>query len=174
MEQQPGRKAGFSLSQLKGENLKDVIIQFIKFGIVGVSNTLISLAVYYVCVLALGWHYQVGNLLGFVIGTTNAYFWNSRYVFKMGAHRTFAEHAKSYAKTFVAYGGTFLLSTALLWLWVDRLGISDKIAPLINLCITIPLNFVINKFWTFKKNPRPAACQAAHGQDADVPDTAGR
>ena len=130
------------------------MVQFIKFGIVGVSNTLISLGVYYLCVYAFKWHYQVGNVLGFVISVTNAYYWNSRYVFKMGAHRSFKEHTLAYMKTITAYGGTFLLSTVLLWLWVEALGISEAIAPIINLLITIPLNYVINKFWTFKKSKK--------------------
>ena len=51
---------------------------------------------------------------------------------------------------FFSYGGTSLLSTFLLWLEV-QLGVSKVIAPVVNLIITIPLNFVINKFWTFRK-----------------------
>ncbi|MEG2931919.1 MAG: GtrA family protein [Ruthenibacterium sp.] len=30
-------------------------------------------------------------------------------------------------------------------------GVSEWIAPVINLVITIPLNFILNKFWTFKQ-----------------------
>ena len=41
--------------------------QFVKFGIVGVSNTLISLAVYQIALNALGMHYLAANLLGLVI-----------------------------------------------------------------------------------------------------------
>jgi len=43
------------------------------------------------------------------------------------------------------------LSSALLFLLVQVIGISQMIAPIINLAITTPLNFVINKFWTFTK-----------------------
>lgn len=164
METQSGGHHGFRLSQFKEEGLKTVLVQFIKFGLVGVSNTLISLGVYYLCVYVFHWHYQLANLLGFIISVTNAYYWNSRYVFKMGKKRALADHAKTYLRTVAAYGGTYLLSTALLWLWVDKLGISEGLAPLINLCITIPLNFLINKFWTFQKRPqsaRPGANEAA-------------
>ena len=166
MEQMPSGREGFSLSKLKGESLKEIIVQFIKFGVVGLSNTAISLGVYYLCVYVFHWHYQVGNVLGFILSVTNAYFWNSRYVFKMGKRRTFTEHCKTYIKTVVAYGSTFLLSTALLWLWVDVLGISEGLAPIINLIITIPLNFVINKFWTFRK--KADAQQAAPERAAET------
>ena len=55
--------------------------QFIKFGMVGVSNTLISLLCYY-AFLAMGCHCLVGNTIGFLASVVNAYFWNSRLVFR--------------------------------------------------------------------------------------------
>ena len=119
--------------------------QFLKFGIVGISNTLISLAIYYILVY-LGVHYLIANIVAFVISVCNAYFWNCRYVFT-------EKNTKSYkvlGKTFLAYGSTFVLSTALLFVMVDVLGISYWLAPLINLCFTVPLNFLINKFWAFR------------------------
>ena len=58
--------------------------QFVKFGIVGVSNTLISLAVYQIALNALGMHYLAANLLGLVISVINAYYWNNRCVFGDG------------------------------------------------------------------------------------------
>ncbi len=125
-------------------------VQFIKFGIVGVSNTLISLLVYWLCFYGLHMHYQVANILAFVISVTNAYYWNSRYVFKTGEKRGLKDHVKAYFKAFLSYGSTWLLGTALLTLWVEVCGISEGIAPVINLLITIPLNFVLNKFWAFK------------------------
>ena len=131
-------------------------LQFIKFGLVGVSNTLISLGVYWLCYYGLGWHYQLSNVISFVVSVSNAYFWNSRYVFKSGVNYTVRQHVKAYFKAFVSYGSTFLLSTALLTLWVEGCGISAGIAPLINLLITIPLNFVLNKYWAFRgKHNKP-------------------
>ena len=60
---------------------KSNIIQFIKFGLVGVSNTLVNYIVYVIFV-ALGAHYLVANTMGFLISILNAYFWGSRFVFK--------------------------------------------------------------------------------------------
>ena len=50
-------------------------VQFIKFGMVGVSNTVVSLATYYLFTF-FGVHYLIANALGFVtgiIGTANSY-----------------------------------------------------------------------------------------------------
>lgn len=127
-----------------------LFIQFIKFGLVGVSNTIISVGTYYL-LMYLGMQYILANTIGFILGTLNAYYWNNKYVFKKGEdeHRS---NTKSVIKVFISYGITFILSTVLLYLWVDILGISTMIAPIINLIITIPLNFILNKLWAFKSS----------------------
>jgi len=119
--------------------------QFFKYGIVGVSNTLISLGAYYALV-HFGVHYLIANLIAFILGTLNAYYWNNKYVFKAKGNSL-----SRLARVFAAYGFTLLLSTGLLYLMVDVIGISKFIVPIINLCITIPTNFLLNKFWAFKK-----------------------
>lgn len=124
------------------------VLQFVKFGIVGVSNTLIALAVYYAVILYRRDWYIAGNILGFVVSVLNSYYWNSKYVFKMQEDRL-----RTLIRTFAAYGTNLLLGTFLLWLFVEKLGISPFIAPVINLVITVPLNFVLNKFWVMKKRP---------------------
>jgi len=124
--------------------------QFVKFGVVGVSNTAISYAVYLVCV-HLGVHYIIADGLGLVISTINAYYWNNRCVFGDGMRKSFRDHFLTWLKTLTAYGGTFGLNSLLLILWVEVLRIPQTLAPLVSLMITIPVNFVINKYWTFRK-----------------------
>lgn len=135
---------------LNKKGLVDFVKQFIKFGIVGLSNTAISYGIYYAMILVNTELYLLANVIGFVASVINAYFWNNRVVFAKGK-KTFQEHAKSLAKTFAAYGSTALLSTILLVVLVQLFGISEFLAPLLILVITVPLNFLINKFWTFKK-----------------------
>jgi len=48
--------------------LKAFIIQFIKFGLVGVSNTFVTLAVYYIFIWINPSLYQVGNVIGWILG----------------------------------------------------------------------------------------------------------
>ena len=124
--------------------------QFIKFGIVGLGNTIISLGVYEVC-LYLGMHYLPADALGLVISVINAYYWNNRCVFGDGQKKPFGEHVRMYFRSLTAYGGAFVLDSLLLMLWVEIVGLPEVIAPVLNLCITIPLNFLVNKYWTFRK-----------------------
>lgn len=123
---------------------KETVIQFIKFGIVGVSNTAMGLGTYYLF-LFLGCHYMVANVLSWIISVFNAYFWNNRYVFKNDI-----AWFKALIKTYLSYGFSFLLGCVCLYVLVEWAGISDKIAPLLTLLLTIPMNFLLNKFWTFR------------------------
>lgn len=135
----------FLKQNLSKEEAFKIIIQFIKFGIVGVSNTLISLFIYYVLIY-FSINYVIANTVGFIVSVLNAYYWNNKYVF----NKSDKGNLKPLIKTFVSYGATFVLSTILLIIMVDYLSISQILAPILNLIITIPLNFALNKFWTFK------------------------
>lgn len=128
---------------------KTGVYQFIKFGIVGAFNTLITYVIYSICVF-LGIHYLLANALGFFISVLNAYYWSDRFVFKKETGEA-RSAIWTLAKTYVAYGSTgLLLASILLYLYVDKLHISEYLAQLLVLVVTIPLNFIINKFWSFK------------------------
>lgn len=135
----------FPVENYRKQDFGKIIIQFIKFGIVGVSNTLISLLIYYVLIY-FNINYVIANTIGFVVSVLNAYYWNNKYVF----NKSDKGNLKPLIKTFTSYGITFVLSTVLLIIMVDYLNISQILAPILNLIITIPLNFMLNKFWAFK------------------------
>lgn len=125
------------------------LCQFVKFGVVGVSNTLISYAVYAVLV-NLNWHYLLASVAGFVVSVINAYYWSDRYVFKAqeGEERVWW---KVFLKTFISYAGTgLILNNILLVIWVDVAGIHEMLGPVINLFVTVPLNFLLNKYWAYR------------------------
>ena len=125
------------------------LLQFIKFGLVGVSNTAVSMACYYLFLWLDPDLYLVGSIVGTVVSIANAFFWNDKFVFK-GTEQDWHSKVKRLGKTYVSYGGTSILSNVLLWVEVSFFAVSKSIAPIVNLLITIPLNFVINKFWTFR------------------------
>ena len=130
-------------------DLYRLLWQFFKFGLVGVSNTAVSLGVYYLVLWMNPELYMLGSVLGTILSIFNAFIWNDLFVFT-GNPKDFKSVMKRLGKTYVSYGGTSALSTALLWVEVELLFVSELYAPIINLVITIPLNYLINKFWTFK------------------------
>ncbi|MCR5655692.1 MAG: GtrA family protein, partial [Lachnospiraceae bacterium] len=136
------------------EETKTAFIQFIKFGIVGVSNTLLSyllnlLVLFLLKPYALSWDYFAANTIAFVISVAWSFYWNNRFVFTLdeGEERSIW---KALAKTYISYSFTgLILANLMSWIWIDLLGISKVIAPLLNLIVSVPVNFLINKFWAF-------------------------
>ena len=131
------------------KDLRSLLWQFFKFGLVGISNTIVSMAVYYLFLWINEDLYMLGSALGTILSIANAFLWNDLFVFT-GNPKDFKSVMKRLAKTYVSYGGTSLLSNVLLWIEVTFLGIDKLFAPIVNVLITIPLNFIINKFWTFQ------------------------
>ena len=147
------------LRSLNRENWKQTLFQFIKFGLVGVSNTVISYGVemlgYYVLFKNVAWMQGVKifvvSLLAFVISVTNSYYWNSRYVFKTEGVQTYKTHAVRYVKTFLCYSVTGLILSPVLKMALQGVGIPYWLTSMLVLVVSVPLNYVMNKLWAFKE-----------------------
>lgn len=132
-----------SSSEKKG--IKALIVQFIKFGIIGGINAVVNLAVYYL-LISIGAHYLIANFFGFAVSVLNAYILNNKFVF----NKTQEGHVVPLMKVYTTYGTTFLLGSGLMYLMVEVIGITEWIAPIINIALMTPLNFIINKLWALK------------------------
>ena len=134
--------------------------QFIKFGLVGVSNTIIGYLIYALSLKGMRllnlwplYDIYIAQFIMFVLSVAWSYFWNNRFVFK-GNVKTKKDIIISLLKTYATYAFTSLfLSEVLLMFWVRIAGINEYIAPVLNLVITVPLNFLLQKYWAFKKKP---------------------
>lgn len=134
------------------------LLQFVKFGLVGISNTVISYGIemlcYYVLFANVAWadnvRIVITSVLAFLISVTHSYYWNNRYVFGTGTRKTALQHLRAYLKTVVCYGVTGLVISPLLKLWLSGMGVPYWIASLGSLVVTIPLNFIMNKLWAFR------------------------
>ena len=131
-----------------GDDAWGGLIQFVKFGVVGLINNAISYVIYIILIMV-GIHYTLASIIGFTVSVLNSYYWNNKYVFKEEGSRIWW---KTLIKTYISYAGTgIVLNNFLLFVWIDMLGISAMVAPLINLVITVPINFIMNKFWAYRK-----------------------
>ena len=133
-----------------------VLIQFVKFGIVGLSNTIVSYVIYVVSLLAFQnaglmpkIDYLAAQFIGFVLSVLWSFFWNNKFVFQDNEGKRNLWQAL--LKTYMSYAFTGLfLNSILSLLWVEVFLWSKMIAPIINLLVSVPLNFLLNKFWAFK------------------------
>jgi len=139
------------------DSVHEGLMQFVKFGIVGLSNTVLSYVLYAVTLLGLKKagifpesDYLISQVVAFVISVAWSFYWNNKMVFTQeeGTTRVWW---KALIKAYISYSFTGLfLNSVLLFIWVQLLGISEFIAPIINLLVSVPINFLINKFWAFK------------------------
>lgn len=132
-----------------------LIIQVIKFGIVGISNTVVSYLIY-VGTLLIQQHlglfprfdYIVSQVVAFLLSVLWSFFWNRIFVFEAKE----ISLAKALLRTYISYAFTgLILSNIMLTVWINVLHIDKLVAPLINLVFSIPINFLLNKYWSFGK-----------------------
>ncbi len=133
---------------MQKDKFSDVLTQFIKFGMVGLSNTILSYVIYSFLVY-IGLYYIISSVIAFFVSVLNSFYWNNKYVFKCHNNHWFIALLKM--TTSYAFTG-LVLQNIFLFLFVEYLKVSKYIAPLIILIITVPLNFFINKYWSFKEN----------------------
>jgi putative flippase GtrA len=118
-------------------------VSMIRFGVVGVSNTLIGYTVFRLglrvapAFLAQGLSYFVGMLW--------SYYWNRRWTFKSQG-----DVAAEALRFFSLQIGFMLLSASLLGFLVDRLGLNPSLSWLGTAVLVTVLNFLASRFWAFK------------------------
>lgn len=126
--------------------------EIVNYLIVGGLTTVVSLAVYYGCVLTVfdpknPIQLQAANVISWIAAVTFAYYTNRKYVFESKTENKLQEAAKFYGSRIT----TLLMDMACMFLLVTALGISDKIAKLIVQVIVTVANYVLSKFIVFRK-----------------------
>ena len=130
--------------------MKKNIIQFIKFGVVGGINTVLSLLIYWLGIY-LGIHYLVASIIAFIITIIISYILNNLLTFRNTGDKVHWSFV-TFIKVFVSYSITgMFLNNLLLYVEIDVIEISEVIAPIVNILITVPTNFILNKLWAYKK-----------------------
>ncbi|MEH7199359.1 GtrA family protein, partial [Priestia megaterium] len=57
------------------------MIKFLKFGFVGIMNTLLTI-ISYLALIHFDMNYILANVLSYFIGVINSYYWNKSWVFQ--------------------------------------------------------------------------------------------
>ena len=126
--------------------------EIINYLIIGVLTTLVSLGVYYALVLTVldpldPIQLQIANVVSWICAVTFAYLTNRKIVFESQEKNMWKEGAKFYASR----GLTLLLDMGFMFLFVTVLHMNDKVAKIIVQFLITASNYVISKFFVFKK-----------------------
>ncbi len=138
------------------------LIQFIKFGVVGVANTGVDWVVYYILTSSfLDGEKSVAKAISFLVAVANSYIFNTIWTFKKEYERI-AKSGQGNAKTMilvkffvvslVGWGINWLVFNTALNSFNPTIAGKHDLMPLILASgSAIVWNFFINKLWTYKK-----------------------
>jgi putative flippase GtrA len=132
-----------------------VFVQFVKFGIVGVSNTLLTFAVYTILLKVFGVWYLAASAIGFLVGTVNSFLLNRRW--------TFRGHVGD-SLTPVRWGVVqccgLAVNEGLLYLFAHGARLDKLLAQAFATAVVTVATFFANRSWTFRTHGAVAVLEA--------------
>ncbi|MDD3480651.1 MAG: GtrA family protein [Patescibacteria group bacterium] len=154
--------------------MKETVKQAGKFGIVGVSNTVIDLAVYNLLIFGFGMYEVSASVISVSLAIINSYIWNKRWTFQDRSRDDIpVEFIKFVSFSLVGLG----IQAAVIWLLADKWLASGEFAYSIvdfigldaifssefvianwakawGIGLALIWNFVAYKNWTFKSTKK--------------------
>ncbi len=124
--------------------------QFLKFGIIGVVNTLIDFIIYFLLTRSMPFwreHYLWANLISFSVAVANSFYWNRRWTFRNTNKNLRVQFTKFYIINLTG----LVINESLLYYLVSRVGFHDLSAKFIVVMIVVFWSFSLSKFWAFRE-----------------------
>jgi len=119
-------------------------IQLAKFSAVGATGYVVNLVVY-TALLGIGAHKAA--VVSFVVSAANNYVWNRVWTF---AHQR-GHFAYQGMRFFVVAFVGLLVNQFWLVIFLDVLGLGKIVSQAIAIVLVLPLNFLGNKLWSFRR-----------------------
>ncbi len=121
-------------------------LQLVRFALVGGAGFVINLAVYALCVHALGIPYQGAAVFAWLVAVLNNFVLNRHWTFDASAGRIHFQAIRFFVVSLIA----FLFGLLLLTLLVELGGVAKVPAQALAVAASTPLNFLGNKLWSFR------------------------
>ncbi len=114
-----------------------ILSQFVKFVGVGSINTIVTYVLYLLLLLTA--NYRVSYTIAYLFGIGLSYWLNLKFVFQ-------AKGSKKKIVLFpLVYFVQYVFGMLILYVAIDTFNISEKIAPILVIILTVPLTFVLTK-----------------------------
>ena len=126
---------------------KQVSFEFIKFVLVGCINTLLHLSILYLLVEYFSIYYVFASLIAFIIAVINSFIMNTLWTFKKDIK---TKTGSRYGKFFIVSVIAVMANLLLLYLITEYIGIWYILSQVIATGFSLIINFIGNKFWTYK------------------------
>jgi len=122
-----------------------MIKQVIKFGIVGVINTLDYYLLYLFFQSVLSIYYLYAHIISFLISMVGSFYMNSYFTYKT------KPTLKKFLQFPLTYVVNIVVSTSAIYILVDLMKLNQKVSPILASLIAIPFTFTLSRYILTKK-----------------------
>jgi dolichol-phosphate mannosyltransferase len=122
-------------------------LQLVRFGLVGGIGFVVNVAVYTLFVHAAGVDYRVASVAAWLVAVLNNFVLNRHWTFDARDGHARFQAIRFLVVSLVAEAFSLLLLT----LFVEGAGIAKVPAQALAVAAAMPLNFLGNKLWSFRK-----------------------
>ena len=123
------------------------MLQLLKYGLVGIANTLSGYAVIFICIAYLNFSAVLGNLTGYIFGLVCSFFLNSSFTFS-DTNYSLQKGLRFLLVFIIAY----LCNLLTLLITLHVFGLSDLVAQLPALVVFFFVSFFLNKYFVFESS----------------------
>lgn len=120
------------------------MINFFKFGLIGIINTGITIGSYAFILYIVGMNFLVANMIGYLLGMINSYIWNKNWVFQVKENQF-----TTYVKFFIVNVAMLGLNTLGLFILVSVFQLNELLSQIAVVGVVTVINYFLTKKWTF-------------------------
>lgn len=116
----------------------------------GGLTTIVNLVIFYLASNTLALHYSIANVIAWIVAVLFAYITNRIWVFKSKV-KGFKNILREITTFFGFRVLSLLMEMAIMFVFIDLLGISEMITKVVTQVIVVAANYVFSKWIIFKK-----------------------
>lgn len=124
---------------------EEVLIKFIKFGIVGFSGLIVDFGLTWISKEKLKVQKYIANAIGFSVAATSNYFLNRIWTFRSVNPEIVLEYSQFVMVSLIG----LVINTIILWLIVTRLKFNFYLSKVFAIIVVMLWNFFANLLFTF-------------------------
>ncbi len=124
--------------------------EFFRYCVVGGTTTLLDLVVYFVLCELLHWDPTLSNVLSIGVSIVYSFFTNKIFVFRTSWNDNRAVFGELW-KFVSSRLGTMALEIGLVFVFANLMGYDGFVSKLATQFIIFIANYVLSKFWAFRK-----------------------
>ena len=126
------------------------IKQILNYGFFGLMTTVVNYAVFYLFLDVFSAAYQVANAVALIVSVAFAFAVNKQFVFasKSWSKEVLKKELPAFLSARAVSG---LIDLGSMWLLVDALAVTPKLAKILVNVLIITLNYVFSKIYLFRK-----------------------